>query len=98
MGVGAIFLLLGLLWLLQLVLAYQQAQQFMARARTLRRQGRVSIGASRRQDFDRQARFGDRSDGAEHARPVLIVEDLLGTLPRNQLALPRLAAEIVDRT
>ena len=49
MGVGAIFLLLGLLWVLQLVLAYQQAQQFMARARTLRRQGRVSIGASRRQ-------------------------------------------------
>jgi glucitol operon activator protein len=49
MGVGAIFLLLGLLWLLQLVLAYQQAQRFMQRARMLRRQGRVSIGASRRQ-------------------------------------------------
>ena len=49
MGVGAIFLLLGLLWVLQLVLAYQQAQQFMARARALRRQGRVSIGASTRQ-------------------------------------------------
>jgi DNA-binding transcriptional regulator of glucitol operon len=49
MGVGAIFILLGLLWVLQLVLAYQQAQQFMARARALRRQGRVSIGASRRQ-------------------------------------------------
>ena len=30
MGVGAIFrLLLGVLWLLQLVLAYQQAQRFM---------------------------------------------------------------------
>ena len=49
MGVGAIFLLLGLLWVLQLVLAYQQAQRFMRRARVLRRQGRVSIGASRRQ-------------------------------------------------
>ncbi len=49
MGVGAIFLLLDLLWLLQLILAYQQAQRFMQRARMLRRQGRVSIGASRRQ-------------------------------------------------
>ena len=49
MGVGAIFVLLGLLWALQLFLAYQQAQQFMRRARVLRRQGRVSIGASRRQ-------------------------------------------------
>ncbi len=49
MGVGAIFLLLGLLWVLQLVLAYQQARRFMTRARALRRQGRVSIGASRRQ-------------------------------------------------
>jgi DNA-binding transcriptional regulator of glucitol operon len=49
MGVGAIFLLLGVLWLFQLVLAYQQAQRFMRRARALRRQGRVSIGASRRQ-------------------------------------------------
>jgi DNA-binding transcriptional regulator of glucitol operon len=49
MGVGVIFILVGLLWLLQLVLAYQQAQRFMQRARVLRRQGRVSIGASRRQ-------------------------------------------------
>ena len=49
MGVAAIFLSLGVLWLLQLVLAYQQAQRFMQRARALRRQGRVSIGASRRQ-------------------------------------------------
>lgn len=49
MGVGAIFVLLGLLWALQLFLAYQQAQGFMRRARVLRRQGRVSIGASRRQ-------------------------------------------------
>jgi DNA-binding transcriptional regulator of glucitol operon len=49
MGVGAIFLLLGLLWVLQLGLAYQQARRFMTRTRALRRQGRVSIGASRRQ-------------------------------------------------
>jgi DNA-binding transcriptional regulator of glucitol operon len=49
MGVGAIFVLVGLLWALQLFFAYQQAQRFMRRARVLRRQGRVSIGASRRQ-------------------------------------------------
>jgi DNA-binding transcriptional regulator of glucitol operon len=48
MGVGWLFLLLGVLWLIQLVLAYQQAQAFMARARALRRLGRVSIGASPR--------------------------------------------------
>jgi len=48
MGIGWIFLLLGGLWLLQLVLAYQQAQRFMARARKLRRHGKVSIGASPR--------------------------------------------------
>jgi DNA-binding transcriptional regulator of glucitol operon len=49
MAVGAIFLLLGVLWVFQLVLAYQQARRFMTRARALRRQGRVAIGASRRQ-------------------------------------------------
>ena len=49
MGVGAIFVLVGLLWALQLFFAYQQAQRFMRRARVLRRLGRVSIGASRRQ-------------------------------------------------
>jgi DNA-binding transcriptional regulator of glucitol operon len=49
LGVGAFFLLLAVLWLLQLGLAYQQARRFMARARALRRKGRVSIGASRRQ-------------------------------------------------
>jgi DNA-binding transcriptional regulator of glucitol operon len=49
MGIGWLFLLLGVLWLLQLVLAYSQAQRFMARARKLRRLGRISIGASRRQ-------------------------------------------------
>jgi DNA-binding transcriptional regulator of glucitol operon len=48
MGIGWFFLLLGALWLLQLRLAYQQAQRFMARARALRRLGRVSIGASPR--------------------------------------------------
>jgi DNA-binding transcriptional regulator of glucitol operon len=49
MGIGWLFLLLGVLWLLQLVLAYSQAQRFMARTRALRRLGRVAIGASRRQ-------------------------------------------------
>jgi DNA-binding transcriptional regulator of glucitol operon len=49
MGIGWIFLTLAVLWLLQLALAYQQAQRFMARARRLRRHGKVSIGASRRQ-------------------------------------------------
>jgi DNA-binding transcriptional regulator of glucitol operon len=48
MGIGWLFLLVGVLWLLQLVLAYQQAQRFMARTRALRRLGRVSIGASPR--------------------------------------------------
>jgi glucitol operon activator protein len=49
MSVGWLFLLLVVLWLLQLVLAYQQAQRFMARTRALRRLGKVAIGASRRQ-------------------------------------------------
>jgi DNA-binding transcriptional regulator of glucitol operon len=48
MGVGWIFLTLGALWLLQLALAYRQAQRFMARTRALRRLGRVTIGASPR--------------------------------------------------
>ena len=48
MGIGWLFLTIGVLWLLQLLLAYQQGKQFMARARALRRQGRVSIGASPR--------------------------------------------------
>ena len=48
MGFGWMFLLIGVLWLLQLVLAYLQAQRFMARARALRSRGRVSIGASPR--------------------------------------------------
>jgi DNA-binding transcriptional regulator of glucitol operon len=48
MGIGWLFLLLGVLWLLQLLLAYRQAQRFMARSRALRRLGRVSIGASPR--------------------------------------------------
>jgi DNA-binding transcriptional regulator of glucitol operon len=48
MGIGWLFLTIGVLWVLQLLLAYQQARHFMARARALRRQGRVSIGASPR--------------------------------------------------
>ncbi len=48
MGIGWLFLLIGVLWALQLLLAYQQARHFLARARALRRHGRVSIGASPR--------------------------------------------------
>jgi len=48
MGIGWLFLLMGVLWVLQLLLSYQQARHFMARARVLRRQGRVAIGASPR--------------------------------------------------
>jgi DNA-binding transcriptional regulator of glucitol operon len=48
MGIGWVFLSLGALWLLQLLLAWHQAQRFMRRARALRRQGKVSIGASPR--------------------------------------------------
>jgi DNA-binding transcriptional regulator of glucitol operon len=48
MGIGWLFLTIGALWALQLLLSYQQARAFMARARALRRQGRVSIGASPR--------------------------------------------------
>jgi glucitol operon activator protein len=96
MGVGAIFLLLGLLWVLQLVLAYQQAQQFMARARALRRQGRVSIGGSRRQLRGRAYVVvaegpDDRVVAAEALRGVTVfanakpVPELLG-LPAAELA------------
>ena len=35
MGIGWLFLLLTVLWLIQLGLAYQQAQRFMARAGAL---------------------------------------------------------------
>ena len=48
MGIGWLFLTIGVLWALQLLLSYQQARAFMARARALRRKGRVSIGASPR--------------------------------------------------
>ena len=40
MAIGWLFLLLAVLWALQLGLAYQQAQAFMARAKALRRLGR----------------------------------------------------------
>src|SRR4029450_4217674 len=49
MGFGWLFLLIGVLWLLQLLLAYQQAQRFMARSRALRRRGGGSIGAPPRE-------------------------------------------------
>jgi glucitol operon activator protein len=96
MGVAAIFVLLGLLWALQLVLAYQQAQRFMQRARVLRRHGRVSIGASRRQLRGRAyvvVAVGpdDRVSAAEALRGVTVfanprpVPALLG-LPAAELA------------
>src|SRR4029453_16663984 len=45
MGFGWLFLLIGVLWLLQLLLAYQQAQRFMARSPALRRGGGGPVGA-----------------------------------------------------
>ena len=45
MGIGWLFLLLAVLWALQLGLAYQQAQAFMARAKALRRLGRTEEAA-----------------------------------------------------
>src|SRR4029450_11633840 len=48
MGFGWVFLLIGVLWAVQLALPYPQAPRFMARPRALRRRGRVSIGASPR--------------------------------------------------
>jgi DNA-binding transcriptional regulator of glucitol operon len=96
MGVGWIFLTLAVLWLLQLVLAYQQAQRFMARARALRRLGRVSIGASRRQVRGRAyvvvaAGPDDRLTAAEALRGITVfanarpVPALVG-LPAAELA------------
>ena len=48
MGYGWMFLLIGVLWLLQLVLAYLQARRFMVRARALRRLGRVTAAEALR--------------------------------------------------
>jgi DNA-binding transcriptional regulator of glucitol operon len=96
MGIGWIFLLLGALWLLQLLLAWQQAQRFMRRARALRRQGRVSIGASPRQVRGRvyvalAVGPDDRVTAAEALRGLTVfanakpVPDLVG-LPTAALA------------
>jgi DNA-binding transcriptional regulator of glucitol operon len=96
MGIGWLFLLLGVLWLLQLVLAYQQAQRFMARARRLRRHGKVSIGASPRKIRGRAyvvVAVGpdDRVTAAEALRGVTVfanarpVPALVG-LPAGELA------------
>jgi glucitol operon activator protein len=89
MGVGWIFLTLAVLWVLQMGLAYQQAQQFMARARALRRLGRVSIGASPRRTRGRAFVVlavgpDDRVTAAETLRGVTVfansrpVPDLVG--------------------
>jgi DNA-binding transcriptional regulator of glucitol operon len=80
LGVGAIFLLLGVLWLLQLGLAYVQAQRFMARARALRRHGRVAIGASARRVRGRAFVMlavgpDDRVTAAEVLRGVTVLAD-----------------------
>lgn len=44
MSVGTLLLLLGTLWVVQLVLAWRQARRYMDRVRVLRRSGRVAIG------------------------------------------------------
>jgi DNA-binding transcriptional regulator of glucitol operon len=77
MGIGWLFLTIGVLWLLQLLLSYQQARHFMARARALRRQGRVSIGASPRRTRGRAfvvvaVGSDDRVTAAEALRGVTV--------------------------
>jgi len=44
MGIAVLFLVLGVVWLVQLGLAYLQARRFMARVRALRRSGTVAVG------------------------------------------------------
>jgi|SRR6266516_4126730 len=46
MGIAVLFLVLGVVWLVQLGLTYLQARRFMARVRVLRRSGTVAIGLS----------------------------------------------------
>ena len=109
MGFGWVFLLLGVLWAVQLGLAYLQARRFMARARALRRQGRVSIGASPRRVRGRAYVVlavgpDDRVTAAEALRGVTVfanarpVPALLG-LPAAELAagapVPGLAPRVL---
>ena len=44
MRVGTLLVLLGALWVVQLLLAWRQARRFMGRVAALRRSGRVTIG------------------------------------------------------
>jgi DNA-binding transcriptional regulator of glucitol operon len=107
MGIGWVFLLIGVLWLLQLLLAYQQAQRFMARARALRRLGKVSIGASPRRLRGRAYVViavgpDDRVTAAEALRGVTVFADarpvpaLVG-LPAAELAAGTQALDLPPR-
>jgi glucitol operon activator protein len=46
MGIGTYFIVLALAWMVQIYLAWRQAQSFMTRVRALRHSGRVAIGLS----------------------------------------------------
>ena len=82
MGIGAIFILLGVLWLLQLVLASQQAQRFMKRARALRRQGRVAIPLPR----PRKSHYEEDLSGMSNSKRVSAACFLNWTRPRSVLS------------
>jgi DNA-binding transcriptional regulator of glucitol operon len=107
MGFGWVFLLIGVLWLVQLVLAYLQAQRFMARTRALRGLGRVSIGASPRLIRGRAyvvVAVGpdDRVTAAEALRGITVfanarpVPALVG-LPAAELAIGSEVPELAPR-
>jgi DNA-binding transcriptional regulator of glucitol operon len=97
MAIGWLFLLIGVLWLVQLGLAYQQAQRFMARARALRRRGRVSIGASPRRVRGRAYVViavgpDDRVTAAEALRGITVFADAKPAPALVGLAAAELAA------
>jgi DNA-binding transcriptional regulator of glucitol operon len=99
MAIGWLFLLLAVLWALQLGLAYQQAQAFMARARALRRLGRVSIGASHRRIRGRAyvvVAVGpdDRVTAAEALRGVTVFANARPVAALVGLAAAELAAGV----
>jgi DNA-binding transcriptional regulator of glucitol operon len=100
---------LGALWLLQLVLAYRQAQGFMARVRALRRFGDVVIGASGRRLRGRAyvalaVGPDDRVTAAEalrgvtvfaHARPVPMLLNRSATELAAGAAVPSIPARVL---
>jgi DNA-binding transcriptional regulator of glucitol operon len=97
LGVGAMFLLIAVLWLLQLGLAYQQAQRFLARTRALRRRGRVAIGASPRRVRGRAYVViavgpDDRVTAAEVLRGITVFADAKPEPALVGLAAAKLAA------